>query len=452
MNMTVAEIQKTLGEYTRSFHHFGVFITTDYPSPFPVTLSSGLMELSVGNGIAYDENGQITRIDPSDLASKKKATIPDADPGLARWDLLVIRFKETGETLVPKPSDPIQSIYLNLTDDFELLIREGVPSLTPAYPAKQSGDIILAGVRVPAAAAIGTDCTVDYLIREKAKVNYAELPKFKQEIPVGTKDGSNVDFTISEEPIDVTSFIVFKNSLALSPSEYTLTGSAIQFSVAPESVDDLYCFFIVASETSINPLSGYQEVPGGVVDGLNDTFTLTGVPADQKSMFVWKNGLVIPITSWALVQTPAGSQIKMLAGEIPEAGDSLYCFYFVNPATLGSGPSVPAPSGGGAIVPYGTYLVGIAINPAVGVLIASDQRQMRFVRTAGGAQLITANPQVQAGTTVGQELFLAGTSDADYPTLEDGNGLALNGPINLKKDAACALVWTGAYWMEVSRR
>lgn len=64
---------------------------------------------------------------------------------------------------------------------------------------------------------------------------------------------------------------------------------------------------------------------------------------------------------------------------------------------------------------------------------------------------ITANPQIAAGSSVGQILVLIGTDDTDYVLLEDGTGLGSNGPCELGDGKVWAAMWSGSVWQEIFR-
>jgi hypothetical protein len=74
-----------------------------------------------------------------------------------------------------------------------------------------------------------------------------------------------------------------------------------------------------------------------------------------------------------------------------------------------------------------------------------------YVQGSGGAVTITANPRVAAGSFVGQRLRLVGRSDVNYVLMADGNGLSLNGDIQLDADRSIDLDWDGTNWREVCR-
>ncbi len=94
-----------------------------------------------------------------------------------------------------------------------------------------------------------------------------------------------------------------------------------------------------------------------------------------------------------------------------------------------------------------------AVTAGGGVLFSgSSYNVVSFVSGSGGATTLTASPQIEAGSLVGQHLTLIGRSAANTLTLQDGNGLSLNGTAVLGLDSAISLLWDGAAWVEISRR
>ncbi len=350
MDFSFTAVQEALGEAALSYWGEGVLITTTYLSPFPISLDSGDMNGAVGFGIGIDPNGQITRID-SDSTGSPVFTIPAADPTNSRWDLLVISYVATGDTPVPKPSDPITTIDLNLHDDFVLQIVEGTPASVPVYPSKPLGSIILAGIRVPPAITHANQCTVDFSIRELAQAGIFNYPVFKQEVPTGLVNGSNTVFNLSELPISNQSILIMVDDLVLNSAEFAVTGAQqVTLVTAPVVGQSIYAFYAVNQSTSQNPVTGFQEIPTGVVDGTNDTFVLAGKPITQQSTIVTVDGLFAQANTWNLVQGLTQSSIQFTAGNVPQPGQSVYVFYFVNvsPNSPFSNPSVEP-------VPYANY-------------------------------------------------------------------------------------------------
>jgi hypothetical protein len=449
MDFTVTALQAALGEYALNYFGFGVLPTALYPNPFPITMSGSVLGGTVGNGIAFNENGYITRIDTASSTSKNFLSLA-ADTVNPRWDLLVIRYKATGDTPVPKPSDPILTVSLNYHDDFVLAVIKGTASATPSYPAAGPLDVILCGLRIPANATLGTQVIVDLAVRNNATNNIVEQSVFMQEVPTGVIDGSNVSFVVSQTPASNQSILVMKDDGVLKSSEWSIVGTTITLAVAPAIGQDIYVYYIVKSVTSVNPLLALQEQPSGTVDGTNDTFYLTGKPAAQAPTLAIVDGRIITADKWILQQNAIQDSIKFLAGNIPQPGQDVYVFYLIDPATVGAAPG--GGGGTGALVTVGTMSSPLAVDPTVGVLVTTDQRQMKFISSTGGADPVTASPQIAPGTVVGQELELVGTSDTDYLIISDGNGTSQNGPINLKRHSVILYAWDGSVWFERSRR
>jgi len=82
---------------------------------------------------------------------------------------------------------------------------------------------------------------------------------------------------------------------------------------------------------------------------------------------------------------------------------------------------------------------------------ASQFLHLWFLQGSGGAVNITVNPQVAAGTAIGQRLILRGCSDTNTVTLEHGTGLSLNGDCVLASGSVIELLWNGTVWDELSR-
>lgn len=76
-----------------------------------------------------------------------------------------------------------------------------------------------------------------------------------------------------------------------------------------------------------------------------------------------------------------------------------------------------------------------------------------FIQGSGGAVDISANPQIAAGTTVGQRLLLICTSDTNTVKLETGTGITMNDALVMKAGSAIEFEWGGATpgWIEIGR-
>jgi len=75
-----------------------------------------------------------------------------------------------------------------------------------------------------------------------------------------------------------------------------------------------------------------------------------------------------------------------------------------------------------------------------------------FIQGSGGAVDVSANPQIAAATSVGQQLRLIGRDDTNTVQLDDGTGLSLNGSWYAFADSVLGLVWDGTNWVEEYRK
>lgn len=498
LEYTIDSLQTALGQQAISFFGEGVLVTTLYPNPFPITMSGAVLGGSVSNGIAYDKDGHLTQITPSSTTSKNFVISP-SNPSLDRWDLLVIDYVMTGDTPVPKPSDPITTINLNLHDDFALIVRPGTPSGSPAYPAKQPQDIILAGLRVHAADTIGTQVTVDLGIREMAQRNLAAVPIFREEKLLGA-NGIAVAFNLTYLPISTDSIAVWIDDLYVDKTQYSVTGQILTFNTPPAVGVNIDVFYIEDSPSSENPMAGTNENLG-IGNGVQTLFNMVGNPANQAGLWLFRNGLKVEPQEFSFVQNPTNGAV--LFNTAPAIGQSISVFYFVSAASVGVGVNTTGVSGasnlgpgGGAIglydslasgilrflslkagtnitlaldglghvvinaastgytrTTFGMFSAPILINPATGIIPTTDADQTWWVApNVAGAQVVTASPQIGPGTTVGQRLTLKGASPTDYLIIDTGTGVSQDGVINIIDAQSITYEWDGSRWAEDARR
>jgi len=99
----------------------------------------------------------------------------------------------------------------------------------------------------------------------------------------------------------------------------------------------------------------------------------------------------------------------------------------------------------------GTRAAPIAIAVG-GILNVEDKfKTVYFIQGDGGPIDVTANPQIVAGTRVGQVLEIICRSDVNTVKLEDGTGLSLNGSFTMGEESRLELYWDGTNWIELTR-
>jgi len=191
-----------------------------------------------------------------------------------------------------------------------------------------------------------------------------------------------------------------------------------------------------------------QESPvTGVANGINAAFTTSLAPYSSAALIVTVDGA--KNSAWTLASTT----VTFTAGNIP-ATDQIVEFWYLT--QLGGGP----PASVSGFVSQGTGAAPVVITPAVGVVATTGLLQQQYITgvAAGGAQLVTAVPQISAGTTVGQKMVLKIKGNGvDYPIFQNGvGGLQLNGnwpgsPVAVTEQSL-QLDWDGTLWTEDFRR
>lgn len=100
----------------------------------------------------------------------------------------------------------------------------------------------------------------------------------------------------------------------------------------------------------------------------------------------------------------------------------------------------------------GSFASPIVITAVGGVTPAGYGSEIMFIKSNGGQYLITANPQIAAGTTIGQTLLLIGASDADAIVFSEGNGVFAGNAAATPIMAhwVLGLTWTGLVWANIT--
>jgi len=120
----------------------------------------------------------------------------------------------------------------------------------------------------------------------------ATLTNTVSEIPVGTINGINAGFTISQTPAS-GSMQLYLNGVYMAPSgshytgfDYTISGLNITMQTPPLSNSTIYAVYA----TTIQNNFIYNEVPSGSANGINAVFTLAHQPIPSSTQ-VFLNGI-----------------------------------------------------------------------------------------------------------------------------------------------------------------
>lgn len=147
----------------------------------------------------------------------------------------------------------------------------------------------------------------------------------------------------------------------------------------------------------------------------------------------------------AAIATVSGLTRK--AGTFAYATDTaekrLYCDDGTNLMPV-TGPKVTSSTGSP------TNVTTSGITPSAGQWF-----EVLFIQGSGGAVDVTADPQIVAGTKIGQMLWLIAVHATQTVTLDNGTGLAINGTRVMGSDRSAGhtvvlgLLWNGTTWQEV---
>jgi hypothetical protein len=145
------------------------------------------------------------------------------------------------------------------------------------------------------------------------------------EVPAGTMNGSNTQFTLAATPVSASSVAVWRNGLFLrSGMDFTVSGTAVTFvgNSTPLAGDTILASYRTVAVPGVSFVDA--ETLTGMLDGFNAIFTLTNLPNPASSLAVYRNGLRMQA---GVDYLPAGSTITFLPGQVPQIGDTLVCSY-----------------------------------------------------------------------------------------------------------------------------
>lgn len=285
-------------------------------------------------------------------------------------------------------------------------------------------------------------------------------------------------FATTDRVLDGKTITTFGGgTLTLPTSTDTLTGKATTDTFTNKSIDGSTN---TLSNIPVNSATGTLSVAHG---GTGDvTLTLNGVVFGNGTSAA---GITAAGSQYQSFQAGASGvptvdavhldQAAAITGTLPVAnggtgaatltannvllGNGTSAVQFVAPGTSGnvltsngttwssSAPASAAPS------ITGTRASPTNITAGGGIAFSgSNYQNIAFIQGNGGAVTVTANPQIAAGTAVGQFLRVIGRSATNTVTLADGTGLSLNGTWVGGLDSILNLVWDGTNWTEMARR
>lgn len=139
-------------------------------------------------------------------------------------------------------------------------------------------------------------------------------------------------------------------------------------------------------------------------------------------------------------------------------GNGKTLLFVYDTTTSGRWRIVGGTGSGGNITTYGTMasprLLAIAtgITSGAGHMDTAANEQVIFIKNTNNFfEAVTANPQIEAGTVLGQKLRLVCASATAIFSLTNGNGLSLNGDWYPTLNCSIDFFWNGTVWSEFAR-
>ena len=129
------------------------------------------------------------------------------------------------------------------------------------------------------------------------------------QIITGAIDGVNKIFTVPLYPIQVFLGVIEK----AGGTDYVLTGTGpytITFNDAPPINSIMQVFANSGAAVSLTQVNG--EIPTGVIDGVNVTYTLTNIPVNFKLL---SYGTILSPSSYTIVSNTITMSSPLLPGE-----------------------------------------------------------------------------------------------------------------------------------------
>lgn len=186
---------------------------------------AGGMVLNVEPGIAVTANGRLMVV-----GSQQQGTFatPSGNPAKS---LIVLRPVETDSNNIPEPTNPGNNVPLHKKLLYSVVVINGTPAASPAYPATQANDVVLMGVSLANGQSSITAADFDYTV--------LSLPQRLREV-VQQLTGSG-DINIQSKFIEVDA----SGGAATANLPVAASGANLEY-------------VVVKTDSSANPVSVYS--------------------------------------------------------------------------------------------------------------------------------------------------------------------------------------------------
>ena len=191
------------------------------------------------------------------------------------------------------------------------------------------------------------------------------ISNIKSEVPSGTIDGSNTDFTIANTPVTGTLMVYLNGIRQKITDDYTFTGTTISFITAPLTDSKILVDYDINAGNYATGSASFidNETPTGLVNSSNTTFTLISAPI-TGSLMLFRDGQLL--TGGGADYTLTTNSIEFVSA--PTTGSVLLAFYQSIASTVGNADLLD-----GQHAPTGTIVGTTDIQTLIGKTLTSPK-------------------------------------------------------------------------------
>jgi hypothetical protein len=115
------------------------------------------------------------------------------------------------------------------------------------------------------------------------------------EMPTGDVDGINMVYTLTYNPSPTNSLMFYVNGVLQKQGlayDYALSSNTVIMNYAPNSGSNVIATYAYVTTLPVGAYTSWMEIPGGVTDGTNTTFTLANTPWPSSALMLYINGVL----------------------------------------------------------------------------------------------------------------------------------------------------------------
>lgn len=333
--------------YQRKNFAYGKVATAPSPAASGTTLV-----LETGQGARFPNTSGGTYV-----CVVKQTNLP-ATPDIAEVVLVTSHDPANDNFTITREQEGSSARTIIIGDEFYLSPTDGVWDQIDKLTTK--GDLLgfdTAYARVPVGTndqVLTADSTEDLGVAWKS---VGAVSNTRNEVPSGTVNGTNTDFTIANTPVTGTLRVYVNGVRQKVTDDYTLSGTTITFVSAPLTDSKLLVDYETNAGTYATGSADFvnNETPSGLVNGSNTSFTLANTPVSGTLHLLRDGQEIYETNDWTI----SGATITMVAA--PVTGSVIRANYQKTVSTAGNADLLDGQ--------HGTYYENLAKNSPRGHLI-----------------------------------------------------------------------------------